>query len=144
MAEQKFDLKVAQLLDKTSIVVAGEGVGRLSEGSSILVIAIGPKLQGLSVPLVVPKAELVVDSVTKFYAIARSPEYETTVEGGFSALATAMSPRKVYRRDPLRVDEKQLVGNPGATPIAVGDPVILHNELSMFVDYLARVTEGTN
>jgi hypothetical protein len=138
MADQKsFGMKISQLLDKTTVVVAGEGIERLGVGDMISVLAIGPKIHGVSVPLVIPKAELEVDAVTKYYVIARSLEYETTVDTGLAAAIAGMTQQKVRRRDQLRVDEKQLIGNPALAPVTIGDPVVATGELSEYVDHLA-------
>ena len=62
MAET-FGMRVAQLLDKTTIVVTGSGIEDVDQGSTLLILAIGPKPEGLDVPLVVPKADVIVDAV---------------------------------------------------------------------------------
>jgi hypothetical protein len=129
-------MTVSQLLDKTTVVIAGTGVQSLKAGDDLLILAIGPKLPGLDVPLVVRKADVVVETATKYYAVARTPEYEATVESGIAVLS-GMSNKKVWRRDPLKVEEGQLIGNPGWGPVAVGDHVIKAGELSDFVDHLA-------
>ena len=56
---------------------------------------------------------------------------------GLSAVISGMSSKKVFRRDPLNVDEKQLIGNPAWGAVTIGDPVVKANELSAFVDHLA-------
>jgi len=138
MPEQKsFGMTISQLLDKTTVVIAGNGIDQLSVGDRVSVLAIGPKVHGLTVPLIVPKAELEVDAVTKYYVIARSPQYETLVDTGIGAALAGMTKQKVLRRDQLRIDEKELIGNPALASITVGDPVVPTGELSEFVDYLA-------
>jgi hypothetical protein len=121
MAEPKrvFDWQIAEILDKTTVVIKGTGLESLDPGDELSIVAIGPILPSIGVPLVVQKADLVVDSASKYYAIAKTPQYEVTVEG-LPALTGFMGPRKEWRRDALKVDEKQVVGNPAWKPVAVG------------------------
>jgi hypothetical protein len=134
---KKFGMHISQILDKTTVVVAGEGVERLSVGDSLLILAIGTPLPGIGVPLVVKKADLEVDSVTQYYAVARTPEYDVVVQDSVATIASVFGPKKIRKRDQLRVDESILMGNPAAGPVRIDDPVVEEGELSEYVEMLA-------
>ena len=138
MSESKtFGMRISQLLDKTTVVITGEGIERLKTGGALHVLALGVKTPEMAVPLVIPKADLVVDAVTRYYVIAKTPEYETTINTGLGLSMAEMFQKKVWKREPLRVDEKLLVGNPALGSVKPGDPVVPTNEISEFVDYVA-------
>jgi len=114
--------QVVAILDRTTVLVAGGGIEAVSVGSDLLVLAVGAVIPGANVPLVVPKARLEVTQNAGKYVIARPPEIET--ESTWTALMAAARSTTVRQRPPLSVDEKTMLGNPGAVAVKVGDPVI--------------------
>lgn len=132
-------MKVAKILDKTTLVITGEGVETLNEGSHVLVLAIGPALPESAAPLVVPKCELEVTLVTPEYAIARTIAYqeEQASPMDYITLTQLGQRRTVTKRPQLTIDESLLAGNPAHEPIQMGDPVVLKGQLGTFVQDLA-------
>jgi hypothetical protein len=128
-------MRVSDILDRTTLVIAGPGVEKLTVGEELHIFAVGKEISGLGIPLVVPKATVEVTSVAGVYAIARSPEYTEKV----SAFALDMFGRTVSKRDALNVDEKSLKGNPGSAPIRPGDPAVQLSKLPELVKALAAV-----
>jgi hypothetical protein len=127
-------LKVIKILDKTDLVVAGQGIEALRDRNDLFVLAIGgPLVEAGGVPLIVPKARLVVKHTAGAYVIATAPEL--TEQETKSALSLSTS-KTVRRQERLNVDEEQMAGNPAGRPIAVGDPVIRSHDLGKFVQYL--------
>jgi hypothetical protein len=136
MTEQGFPVfKVAQILDKTTLVITGAGVGKLLEGAELLVLALGREIDDPRVPLILPKEQLRTTLVTDAYAIARPPV--TAVEDPISSLFGTM-PKVVQKRLPFDVKEDQLVGNPARLPVEVGDPVIQPQHFRAFVALKAQ------
>ena len=134
MAEEYQPLKVAQLLDKTTVVVAGPRVEALSVGEELQILAVGRDIPGVDAPLIVPKALLKVTSVAGAYAIARTTTYEAQEDP--MNWANPLSRRTVTRHYSLTVNDADLVGNPGQAPVRVGDPVIRPQDLSLLVAYI--------
>jgi hypothetical protein len=131
-------MRVSEILDRTTIVIAGEGVESLTIGTELQVLAVGRPLKGIGVPLLVPKANVEVTSVAGVYAIARSPVYTEQK----STLVTDLFSRSVTKRDALNVDESNLLGNPASAPIAKGDPVVRPNQLAELVKALSDSRSG--
>jgi hypothetical protein len=132
MAEE-MQLEVAEILDDSTLVIGGKGAGRLQNHETLLVLGVGPPVRGTDLPLVVPKRSVEVTMVAPAYAIVRPEVIEEEVEvpgyrGGISALAIPPPTKIVKRRPKLHVEEKALAGNPGSTPIRVGDPVVRPND----------------
>ena len=65
-------LQVSQILDKYTLVVAGQNVDQLSDGESLVILARGANVP-VDVPLFVSKASVVVSEVPGPYAIVKSP-----------------------------------------------------------------------
>jgi hypothetical protein len=141
MADQPFaPMQIGQILDKTTVVIIGPGVDKLTVNDELQILAVGREIPNVGVPLVVPKAHVRVYSVAGAYVVARTGTYEVEVSAGdFTTFSrTFMQPRKETRRYELAVDEKQMVGNPSNTPVAVGDPVIKPGDLPRFLESLGR------
>lgn len=135
-------MKIAKLLDKQNVVVSGtpQELGSLFEGAGLLVLAIGAPFDETGIPLVVPKAALEVRTHAGSYVIASPPEVQVSSEteptGAIASILMTRT-RTVRTRPPLNVEERAIDGNPGARPIAVGDPVIQRNDLATFVKSLS-------
>ena len=95
------------------------------------VLAVGREIPSLRVPLVLPKASVYVTNVAGPYVVARTATYEVTIE-----ILPVLGGRKETRRRELPVNEKELVGNPASSPVAVGDPVIRAGDEALYVTYL--------
>lgn len=131
MADKYRRMNVAQILDSTTVVVAGEGAAWLKEGDQLQIVAVGKEVPGIGLPLVVPKATLYVTSAAGPYAVARTESYETE-----TSLFPSLTSTRVRRRYQMTINEKQMVGNPAASPVAVGDAVIRADGMSSFLNFL--------
>ena len=129
-------MKVAEILDKTTLVISGEGVELLLEDDEIYILSVGREIRDSKVTLIVPKAKVVVTAAAGAYAIARSQLVEV-IEDPMRTL-TLMMPRKRQVRPALSVDEDAMVGNPGRSPIAIGDPVVKSDDLPDLVKRMAE------
>lgn len=127
-------LKVVQILDRYTLVVAGEGVENITEGADLLVIAIGPKIEGIG-RIVVPKARVDVDAHAGTYLIVRAAE-EVVDQPSMGGIFGTLWERKRVRR-PLPVEDLSMMGNPAMRSIVVGDPVIPVNEFQEFAKQVA-------
>jgi len=139
MADDFLWMRVAQILDKTTVVISGPGTEGLTEGNELRILAVGREIPNVGVPLVVPKATVRVASNTGPYVVARTTTYEVeiTSRSPFDVLSGGDRTRKETRRHELTVNEKDLIGNPASSPVAVGDPVVRPADLAEFVAYLA-------
>jgi hypothetical protein len=124
--------QLAQILDKGTVVITGASVGDLKEGQRLYVTAAGGKV-GEST-LVVSKATLEVTLVTDKYAIAQPPQVKTEV--GVASFMNPLATTTRWVRPDLRVDEKELAGNPAYRPIRVGDVVIREGDLRQYANSL--------
>jgi hypothetical protein len=138
MAEQSYrPMQVGQILDRTTVVIIGPGIEGLKHDDDLQILVVGREIPGLGVPLVVPKAQLRVQSVAGAYVVARTATYDVEVAATVNPGAPVQS-RMETRRYELKVDEAQLVGNPSNTPVAAGDPVIRPLDLPRFMRALTQ------
>ena len=130
-------LKVLQILDKRTLVIGG-APGDLEYLSIDLGLSVlsppGPMVPEVNVPLVVPKADIVVTANLGHYVIAKS-DVETEERPMF--LSLHLREQHKYRPN-LNVRESQAIGNPGSSEIAVGDVVIPTQELPAYIKQLAE------
>ena len=134
-------LQVAQILDKTTLVISGTGIDQLHKDEDLWVVGTGSVVANTELPLVVPKATVVVTMIAPAYVIARPKviEEEVPVQSMFTGILPPQPGYKTVRRRPgLNVDEQTLAGNPGSTPVRVGDAVIRPEDISAFVALLAQ------
>lgn len=140
MSEEYEPFTIAQILDTTTLVIVGTGVGALRKDEELQIVATGLNIPGLNVPLVVPKAYVEVANVAGLYAIARTTTFTTQeTPSSLAALGAALgAARTVTKRRQLDVNESQVIGNPANKPVAVGDFVIRPEDLPLLVNYLQR------
>jgi hypothetical protein len=137
MAENEYrPMQVGQILDKSTVVITGPGVENLKIGDELQILAVGREIPTIGVPLVVPKAVVLVQSNAGPYVLARTGTYEAEVDpisslGSIGSLYLGKT--KEMRRYELRVDDKQIVGNPATSQVSVGDPVIKPSDLQRFI-----------
>jgi len=131
-------LKVIKILDKATLVLGGEGVGEVREDEKLIILGQGPDLEGLGVPLFVPKAEIEVTAHAGDYLIAAPPgkQVEEPVTSVAAMLYGVKQTRTVIRREPLAVADSELSGNPASRAVTVGDPVIRGSDLKAYVQSL--------
>jgi hypothetical protein len=140
--------KIAQILDKTTVVVSGDGIGTLHEAEMLSVLAFGAEVVP-NVPVVVVKATLETTSVTSAYAIARTPvesrEEKIPPANPFGALGAfgnnlklEWETRIVRIRPALKIQEAEERGNPATQAIATGDTVIRQRDYRAYVDSLGK------
>jgi hypothetical protein len=135
----KDQLFVSQILDKTTLVIAGAGVETLLEGDILLVLAKGAPLTGTDIPVFVPKAKVEVTLAAGPYAIARPPEVKVVHRDYFAPMLPG-GERVSVERPTLRATESQMTGNPAFVPIGVGDPVVRPADLKTYVKSASRPT----
>jgi hypothetical protein len=143
MADLFQPMKVAQILDKTTVVITGDSVPSLSTGDRLWILAVGREIPGVGLPLVVAKAAVEVTSIPGPYLVARTPTYEeetpsNPLYGTLGSLGSQSKTKTITRRQVLTVEEKELIGNPSNTPVTVGDPVIRPADLQSFVASLRK------
>ena len=139
MAEPSIpQLQVTEILDNTTIVVSGSGASQLHPDEKLWVVGVGPVVGTTNLPLVVPKTTVVVTMVSPGYVIARPEAKKQQVESPSAFTAIHPSTRTVWRREPMKVEEKSLAGNPGRAPVRVGDPVVRPADVQAFVTKLAH------
>lgn len=131
MAEDLVVLKISQILDRTTVIVAGSGVNKIRPLEDLVVVAVGQPVFGTQAPLVVPKARLEATVITEHYLIARPP-----VTNQASLLSVMDSMKK--GRSALTVSDEDLQGNPGQEPVRVGDIVLRADEISDYVTHLVK------
>lgn len=134
--------KIEQILDKTTFIITGENVSLLIEGEILSILAKGPDLKPLNVPVYLIKGTLEVTSVTSAYAIARPP-IQTKVEpatylGALSALSSSQSAKTVRYRPTLDVPADEERGNPSNEKIITGDILVRKADYRNFVDSLIK------
>lgn len=123
--------RVAQVLDRSTVTITGP-IENIWEGVDLVVVAIGAIVPGTTERLVIPKARLEVTSTARTYAVAQSKERSRTVERPTFAILSMTERHTVREREKLNVLDKELVGNPAAGPIRVGDVVIKKEDLKEF------------
>lgn len=142
MANDEFrPMEVAQILDKTTVVISGGGASKLKVGDTLHILAVGREIPMLRVPLIVPKATVNVTNVAGAYVIARTTTYEVEVDplGTLKlSIGAALGPRRETVRRELNVNEKELLGNPATSPVTVSDPVVAEGQLPQFIAYLQK------
>jgi hypothetical protein len=139
MPDQKIGipiLAVSQILDKVTLVLTGSGLDRISIDDTLVILAVGRPLKDSGVPLVVPKATVVPVLNAGFYIIAKTPLVEE--EGERGAFGILVPGKKISRRPQLLVNEKEVVGNPGMGPVALGDAVVRARDVQAFIRSLAE------
>ena len=126
--------KILQILDSTTFVISGEGIGDLRIGEDLSVLAFGGEIPSTNARLVLIKAQLEVTSVVDAYAIARTPieEKRESVSSifGFNTGET----RTVRVRSPLKVEAGEERGNPAKEAVKTGDIVIRTVNYRAYVD----------
>ena len=128
--------KVLRILDKRTLVIGGDllDVELLSVGKSLSVLSkAGPMIPELNLPLVIPKAVVIVTANMGAYVIAQ-PEEQTFD----TSILTSMFIQKTRSRPNLNVNESLLTGNPAAVPIDIGDVVVKTDDVAAYVGKLAR------
>ena len=142
MSEQVIPrLRVAAILDKTTLVISGTGIDQLHKDEDLWVVGTGPVVANTDLPLVVPKGTVAVTMIAPAYVIAKPEivEEEVPVHSVFAGIMPPQPGYKTVKRRPaLNVDEQSLAGNPGSTPIRVGDAVIRPKDVGAFVALLAQ------
>lgn len=131
-------MEVAEILDKTTLVITGEGVDSLQEDDELYILSAGRHIRGTSVPLLIPKAKVVVTAPAGEYAIAQSQTVEETEPSPLITSARMFAPVTRRYRPALSVDEKAMIGNPARSPITIGDPVVRSDDLPNFVKRMAE------
>lgn len=137
-------MRVAKIMDKTTLVIAAEAGGDLSglrDGARLLILASAGTLEN-GAPLFIPKASVEVTHNAGSYVIARSTTY-VREEPAFS-LSSVNQTVKVRLRNQLDVDETQVTGNPASAAITVGDPVIRDGDLERYVRSFLQTSEKTS
>lgn len=135
--------RVLQILDRFTVVIAGKRMDQLHVGTELEIVAVQGEIASLSLPLVVPKAQVQVSAHHKVYAIAKTVEEhreETVKTGALYSAIMGETQRTSYRtvRPALRVKDSQVTGNPGDLPVAVGDYVVKTDELGDLVEFLSK------
>jgi hypothetical protein len=136
-------LKVLRILDPQTLVLGGAGLDKIHEGTDLIVVAVGPKIEEAGgAPVVLPKANLEVTQHAGAYVIARPPlrEVEVAASSLASVLAATASTRKVKQREPLTVPENEVSGNPATRVVRLGDSAIRKDDLKNFVAFLVATT----
>lgn len=134
------NLVIAEVLDKSTVVLTGENVELLHLDDDLVVLAVGGIVRGTSVPLVLPKAELVVTSVSSIYVVARTKVRVTQEPSPLSAMIIAgAGSRTVRTQEVLSVDDSILKGNPASSPVLIGDPVVRRSDIPKFIEQKAKM-----
>lgn len=134
-------LKVAKILDKVTLILTGLGIDKIEEREQLIVVGVGPSIGEVGLQLAIPKATVEVSAHAGSYLIAKSLQYEEEIWdygplGGLGMSLREPKKKSVYRRGELKVVEDELSGNPAATPIAVGDPVIRRGDFRAYASAL--------
>lgn len=128
-------LQVDEILDATTFTVASESGGHalLNPGDEVWVVAIQHRVG--KAPLVLVKQKLFIESVSEFYAVARTAQKtETKLRGFLSGSVSATS-----NREYANVESHQELGNPARRPVKKGDTIIRPTEYSDFVKQLNEI-----
>jgi hypothetical protein len=130
-------LEVVAFVDATTVILVGPHVEGLREGDELYVLGIGQALvPKTNIPLISPKANLVVTFPAGRYALARSPETQQKWAGAYETLVQSLSgSATTVTRRKLTSDEGQFLGDPGKEPMRIGDQVIKKSDLGAFIRF---------
>ncbi len=129
--------RIEKILDKYNVVIVGDGPIDLRPNEEVIVFAAGSKLNE-KVPLLLPKATLRIQINGGIYATAKSDDYHQEERSVGLPTFMMFNPgrptiEKVSVLSPLKVDEKDVSGNPGNAPIKVGDLVLKEGDLQKYI-----------
>ena len=139
-------LEVVAIADTTTLIVAGPGVDKLTDGDELYILAVGEGLvPKTNAPFVIPKGKVEVTFPAGVYAIVRTPIEEISQPSSFAAIQYALgeATRLVSRRHPLEVDQAAMIGMPRKSPVKVGDPVVRTKDLASYIQYRAETAQET-
>ena len=138
-------LEIVSFVDETTVILVGSRVDELRDGDALYILGIGRSVvPKANIPLISPKASLVVTFPAGPYALARTPETTTRAFSTLEALAAGLDFQRAttVTRRKLTTDERIFLGDPGKEPVRVGDPVIRKADLGAFIRYRAETTQN--
>lgn len=124
-------LRVAHILDRTTVVIVGERVETLKPGEELMICYVGQSVGDTGAPLVIPKATVVVATANGPYVVARSRTYDAPDNYSVAAILGQMG--TVKKSENLNVDDKTVIGNPANSPVAPGDVVLKAADIAAYV-----------
>lgn len=129
-------LEIKAFVDASTVVLVGPKASQLKEGDELFVVGIADtNIPGTDLPLVAPKATLVVSFPAGVYVLARTPLKIVTVDL-ISSFSTVL---EKSQRPKLTTDSSQFIGNPGNRPVQVGDAVVPSGNLADYIKWLATI-----